>query len=115
MQRCDTPVGGSRVVNESATGASSNQHNPGFLLSEADATEDSGKVYGFNLIYSGNHYAAAQLSRQGFTRIMQGVSPANFCRTLASGEKFETPEAVLCYSGAGFGGLSVNLLSKRCL
>ena len=109
MQRCDTPVGGSRVVNESATGASSNQHNPGFLLSETDATEDSGKVYGFNLIYSGNHYAAAQLSPQGFTRIMQGISPANFCRTLAQGEKFETPEAVLCYSGAGFGGLSVRM------
>ena len=109
MQRCDTPVGGSRVVNESATGASSNQHNPGFLLSETDATEDSGKVYGFNLIYSGNHYAAAQLSPQGFTRVMQGISPANFCRTLAGGEKFETPEAVLCYSGAGFGGLSVRM------
>lgn len=109
MQRCDTAVGFSRVVNESRTGASSNQHNPGFLLSEEDATEDAGKVYGFNLIYSGNHYAAAQLSQQGFTRVMQGISPANFRRILQSGEKFETPEAVLCYSGAGFGGLSMRM------
>ena len=106
MQRCDTPVGASRVVNESRTGASSNQHNPGFLLSEEETTEGAGKVYGFNLIYSGNHYAAAQLSQQGFTRVMQGISPANFCRVLQPGQRFETPEAVLCYSGAGFGGLS---------
>ena len=106
MQRCDTVVGASRVVNESATGASSNQHNPGFLLSETDATEDAGRVYGFNLIYSGNHYASARQSQQGFTRVMQGINPANFCVLLQPGEKFETPEAVMTYSGAGFNGLS---------
>ena len=106
MQRRDTVVGESRVVNESRTGASSNQHNPGFLLSEPDATEDAGKVYGFNLIYSGNHYGAAQLSQQGFTRVMQGISPANFCVSLQPGQCFETPEAVLCYSGTGFATLS---------
>ena len=109
MQRCDTPVGGSRVVNESRTGASSNRHNPGFLLSEPDATEDAGKVYGFNLIYSGNHYGAAQLSQQGFTRVMQGISPANFSQTVKPGGKFETPEAVISYSSAGFGGLSLRM------
>ena len=106
MQRCDTTVGMSRVVNESATGASSNQHNPGFLLSEEGASEDAGRVYGFNLIYSGNHYASARLSQQMFTRVMQGINPANFCKMLQPGECFETPEAVLCYSGAGFNGLS---------
>lgn len=109
MQHCDTVVGASRVVNESATGASSNQHNPGFLLSEDDATEDAGCVYGVNLIYSGNHYASARQSQQGFTRVMQGINPANFCKTLRPGEKFETPEAVLCYSGAGFNGLSARM------
>ena len=109
MQRCDTVVGASRVVNESTTGASSNQHNPGFLLSEADVTEDAGRVYGFNLIYSGNHYASARQSQQGFTRVMQGINPVNFCQTLQPGEKFETPEAVLCYSDAGFNGLSMRM------
>ena len=109
MQRCDTAVGAARVVNESATGASSNQHNPGFLLSEEEATEDAGRVYGFNLIYSGNHYASARRSQQGFTRVMQGINPANFSKELKPGETFETPEAVLCYSGAGFGGLSMRM------
>ena len=106
MRRTDTAVGGSKVVNESLTGASSNRHNPGFLLYEADATEDAGRVYGFNLIYSGNHYGAAQQSLQGLTRVMQGINPSNFSRAIVPGESFETPEAVLCCSDEGFGGLS---------
>ena len=106
MRRQDVAVGGSKVVNESLTGASSNRHNPGFLLSEPDATEDAGVVYGFNLVYSGNHYAAAQQSLQGFTRVMQGINPSNFCRELLPGDCFETPEAVLCWSDEGCNGLS---------
>jgi len=109
MRRCDTPVGASKVANESLTGSSSNRHNPGFLLYEPGATEDAGTVYGFNLIYSGNHYAAAQQSLQGLTRVMQGINDSNFSRELPPGECFETPEAVLCHSGKGFGGLSANM------
>ena len=109
MHRYDTPVGASKVVNESLTGASSNRHNPGFLLYEPEATENAGTVYGFNLIYSGNHYAAAQQSLQGLTRVMQGINDSNFSRELPPGECFETPEAVLCHSDRGFGGLSANM------
>ena len=106
MRRENTPVGMSKVVNESLTGASSNRHNPGFLLYEADAREDAGRVFGFNLVYSGNHYAAAQQSLQGLTRVMQGVNPSNFALELTPGGRFETPEAVLSHSDEGFGGLS---------
>ena len=109
MRRHNVPVGGSKVVNESLTGASSNRHNPGFLLYEEDATETAGRVYGFNLVYSGNHYGSAQQSLQGLTRVMQGINPSNFCWELAPGEVFETPEAVLCCSDAGYGGLSFNM------
>ena len=109
MRRWDTPVGASKVVNESLTGSSSNRHNPGFLLYEPGATEDAGTVYGFNLIYSGNHYAAAQQSLQGLTRVMQGINDSNFSRELPPGACFETPEAALCHSGKGFGGLSANM------
>lgn len=106
MRRHTVPVLDSRIVNESTTGASSNRHNPGFLLSEPGATEDTGRVYGFNLIYSGNHYAAAQRSLQGLTRVVQGISPDHFAKILVPGEFFETPEAVLAFSDRGFGGLS---------
>ena len=106
MRKHTIPVLDSRIVSESTTGASSNRHNPGFLLSRPGATEDAGTVYGFNLIYSGNHYAAAQRSLQGFTRVMQGISPTEFSLELTPGENFETPEAVLCHCDHGFGGLS---------
>ena len=106
MRKECTMVGAAKVVNESLTGASSNRHNPGFLLSRPDATEDSGQVYGINLVYSGNHYASAQKSLQNLTRVMQGINPSNFSKQLQPGEAFETPEAVLCYSDAGFGGMS---------
>ena len=109
MRRQDAPVGGAKVVNESLTGASSNRHNPGFMLYEEGATETAGRVYGFNLVYSGNHYAAAQQAQTGLTRVMQGINPSNFCREIAPGEVFETPEAVLCHSDSGFGGLSKNM------
>ena len=106
MRQSKVAVGSSRVVNESVTGFSSNMSNPGFLLSESGAGEEHGLVYGFNLVYSGNHYAAAQHSLQGFTRVMQGISPVNFEVAIAPGGFFETPEAVLSVSSAGFGGLS---------
>ena len=106
MRRRDTPVTDARVVLESRTGASSNRCNPGFLLYEEGATEAAGRVYGFNLIWSGNHYASAQRSLQGLTRVMQGINPAEFRRCMQPGEVFETPEAVLCCSDGGFGELS---------
>ena len=109
MRRHDVQVGGAKVVNESLTGASSNRHNPGFMLFEEGATETDGRVYGFNLVYSGNHYAAAQQAQTGLTRVMQGINPSNFLKELAPGEIFETPEAVLCHSDAGFGGMSANM------
>lgn len=99
-------VSGDRVVNESTTGFSSFLHQPGFLLAEPGAGEDHGRVYGFNLIWSGNHYASAQRSFQGLTRVMQGIGTANFSREIAPGAAFETPEAVLAWSDGGLNGLS---------
>ena len=106
MREHRVPVLDSRIVNESVTGFSSHRHNPGFLLSQPGATETDGKVYGLNLIYSGNHYSAAQRSLQGLTRVVQGISPSNFLQTLLPGDCFETPEAVLAFSNCGFDGLS---------
>ncbi len=109
MRKHTLPVQDSRVVNESVAGTSSNRHNPGFLLSQPGANEDWGRVYGFNLVYSGNHYGSAQRSLQGLTRVMQGISPSNFQRILEPGDRFESPEGVLCFSEAGFGLLSARM------
>jgi len=102
------PVQYGMYVNESITGASSNRHNPGFLLAEAEAGEDHGRVYGFNLVYSGNHYGAVERSSQDIVRVNLGISPHCFEWTLGKDERFETPEAVMTFSGSGFGGISTH-------
>jgi len=99
------------AVNSSTTGGSSNRHNPGFLLASSDTNEDRGNVYGFNLIYSGNHMGCAELSERQLVRICLGINPHCFEWVLAQGESFETPEAVMTYSASGFNGMSHNFHS----
>ena len=99
------PVSFSKVVNESLTGFSSNRHNPGFLLSRPGVTENDGEVFGFNLVYSGNHYASVQKSHQNLTRVMQGINPDSFSLSVGSKAVLESPEAVMVFSDKGFNGL----------
>ncbi len=100
------PVTFGLTVNSSTTGDSSHRHNPGFLLASADARENVGDVYGFNILYSGNHYGAVELSAQELVRVNLGINPHCFEWQLKKGERFETPEAVMSYSETGFNGLS---------
>lgn len=93
-------------VNESTTGFSSNRHNPGVLLAQENACEDSGEVYACNLVYSGNHYTAIELSPRNMVRIISGINPLCFNWQLKSGESFETPECAMTYSNRGFNGMS---------
>lgn len=96
-------------VNDSTTGSSSNRHNPFVMLSRDNCTEEMGDCFGFNLIYSGNHYEAADVSEYGKVRIMSGINPFQFSWTLKGGEAFYAPEAVVSYSCKGFNGLSHNM------
>ena len=93
-------------VNFSTTGASSNRHNPAFLLKEQDAGESTGYVYGFNLIYSGNHMEAVELTADRLARVVIGINPHCFEWNLGQGEQFETPQAVMTFSDRGMNGMS---------
>ena len=93
-------------VNSSTTGASSNRHNPGFLLAESNTTENTGNVYGFNIIYSGNHYGAVELSNHDLVRVQLGINPHCFSWILQKDEKFETPEVIMTFSDSGYNELS---------
>ena len=101
------PVG--KLVLESRTGCSSNRVNPFFMVHSPDANEASGSVYGFNLIYSGTHYAAAEVNAYGKTRVVSGIQPEGFRWLLEKDGRFETPEAVMTYSENGFTGQSQNM------
>ena len=104
--RHDHPLAPGLTATSSTTGGSSNRHNPGFLLAEQGATQDAGRVYGFNLVYSGNHLGLAELTSHGLVRVSTGVNDHCFEWTLAPGERFETPEMIMTVSDAGLNGAS---------
>ncbi len=106
MSKHTQSISGGRIVNSSVIGASSNRANPFVMLHRADTTEDAGEVYGFNLIYSGNHYEAAEESSFHQLRFINGINPSGFNFVIEPGESFEAPEAVMTYSHQGFNGMS---------
>ncbi|MBY9077143.1 alpha-galactosidase [Paenibacillus sp. HN-1] len=91
---------------DSSRGASSHQHNPFIALLRKDAGETSGEVYAFNLVYSGNFLAQAEVDQFNNTRVTVGINPFDFSWKLEPGETFQTPEAVMVYSSEGLGGMS---------
>ena len=109
MNKSDVILPSGKLVNSSFTGTSSNRCNPLFMISESDSTETSGDVWGFNLVYSGNHYSATEVSPWGKTRVAYGINPQNFSWTLEPSEEFQAPEAVITYSADGFRQMSLNM------
>lgn len=88
------------------TGRGSRWNNPFIMVAKPDADETHGHVYGFNLIYSGNHSSVAELGVKGHLRILQGISDQAFAWELAPGEEFHTPQSVICFSDSGFEGIT---------
>ena len=109
MKKHDMPVGVCRLVNESYCGCSSNRANPFVMLSKKETGENHGECFGFNLIYSGNHYESVEESAFGKMRLLTGINPRSFQFHLTPGEFFEAPEAVMSYSDKGFNGMSQNM------
>ena len=90
-----------------ATGTGSGaDHTPFIALSRPETTENSGEVYGFSLVYSGNFLAQVEVSTHDLTRVMLGINPESFSWKLEKGESFTTPEAVLVYSDKGYNTMS---------
>ena len=90
----------------SRRGMSSHHSNPFVILCDRHATENAGECYGCMLMYSGGHLEEMEVDQTGMTRLVAGLQPDGFRWTLAPGETFETPEALLSFSGEGLNGLS---------
>lgn len=95
-----------KLTVESRRGSSSHSHNPFIALLSEDANEDYGDVYGFNLVYSGNFAAHAEVDPFATARVSIGINPFDFSWLLEPGQQFQTPEAVMVYSGQGIGEMS---------
>lgn len=101
-----TSLGHQRLVNSSATGSSSTEHNPGTLLMESGAGEDHGRGYACNLLYSGSHATSYEGGSAGLVRMVSGINPEGFGWCLDPGADFVTPEAVLSYTASGTNGIA---------
>lgn len=117
MNRNDFTVTAGKHVNYSYTGSSSSRANPFVMLSKESTSEDYGDCYGFNLVYSGNHYEAVEVNTFGKTRFVQGINPQSFKFTLEPGDEFEAPEAVMTYSDKGYNGMSQRMheFVRQCI
>ncbi len=96
-------------ISDSKLGVSSARHNPFVMLTADGCTEEAGRCYGMNLIYSGNHSEVCEVTYTHKTRLLTGINPSSFAWVLRPGEAFYTPEAVFSYSEEGLNGLSHNL------
>ncbi|MBO7676675.1 MAG: alpha-galactosidase, partial [Erysipelotrichaceae bacterium] len=92
----------------SRLGFSSNKNNPGFIIRKRKTTENKGKAWGFNLVYSGNHYSSISRDEYGIVRIQSGISPERFSYDLKTNSSFSSPEAIMTYSDNGLNRLSQN-------
>ncbi len=100
----------------STRGSSSHIHNPFIALKRLDATEHTGDVFGFSLVYSGNFLAQAEVDTYDVTRVSIGINPFLFKWKLKPNETFQTPECIMVYSEEGLNGMSQTyheLYSKR--
>ena len=93
----------------SRRGASSPQYNPFIALCEKKAAEDRGEVFGFNFIWSGSFLDEIEVDQTDCTRVQIGLGEENFGYTVEPGGRFTSPQAVLTYSGKGFGRMTRNL------
>ncbi len=109
MERSSVKLTAGKFVSESRAGCSSSRANPFFMLHSENTNESFGDCFGFNLIYSGNHYAAVEVNSFGKTRIVSGIDPTGAEFLLEKDEILEAPEAVLTFSQNGFTGMSVNM------
>lgn len=93
----------------SKRGASSHHHNPFVILCGKETTEDFGPCYATALAYSGSFSMEIEKDQLGQVRLNAGIHADRFSWTLEPGAEFYTPEAIMTYSGEGFGKMTSNL------
>jgi len=99
-------IGYGKQSTSSVRGESSHQDHPFIALATPNTTEDTGEVYGFHFVYSGNFIAQAELTQFDTVRTVIGIHPMDFSWRLREGEVFTAPEVVLVYSDTGIGGMT---------
>jgi alpha-galactosidase len=90
----------------SRRGTSSHQLNSFIALAKSETNEHAGDVFGFSLVYSGNHSFEVERDQNSQTRIIVGINEEQFSWELKANELFQSPEAISVYSSEGFNRMS---------
>lgn len=91
-QKITRSIGKGIFYNDSKKGMSSHERNP-FVIAEGKEG-----VYGFNIVYSGNHKELLECDGRGRARVLVGLNDFMFRWKLLPGEEFASPEAVVCFA-----------------
>ena len=88
---------------DSKRGESSAQANPFIAVLRKNTNEESGEVYSFHLVYSGDFVLKTQVEENDTLRVTGGLNDYDFSWLLDTGEKFSTPEVIMTYTDQGLG------------
>lgn len=99
-------IGYGRQEVSSSRGESSHQEHPFLGIVSNGTSQESGSVYGFNFVYSGNFVAQIEKNQFGMLRVSMGINTDDFCFEVKKNESFQAPEVVCVYSGEGLGKMS---------
>ena len=104
IQRRNVDLGKYSV--SSIRGESSHQEHPFMAIVSRETNQDSGEVYGFSFVYSGNFLAEVEGTQFHNTRFVMGINPENFEWKLQAHEEFTTPEVISVFSHEGIGSMT---------
>lgn len=99
-------IGYGKQSTSSFRGESGHQDHPFMAVAGKETTLDTGDIYGFNFVYSGNFIAQVELNQFDMVRATMGIHSEGFSWKLSSLESFVSPEVVMVYSSEGINGMS---------
>lgn len=91
---------------QSIRGISSHEMNPFVGILKPGCSEHNGQCYGVQLVYSGSFAITTESFVNKPVRVQGGIADVGFDWKMPSGACFVTPQALLCYSQEGIGGMS---------
>lgn len=96
------------IKNKDGVRNSHSFHSELMISLDGEPSENSGRVIGAALCYSGNYELRVNTVDSDYHRLFAGICPDNSEYTLEAKESFETPELAYTFSDEGVGGASRN-------
>lgn len=102
------PIRRGKTTVSSMQGATGHSSTPFAAISQKNADENYGEVFGMTLVYSGNFEMGVDVGQFGGARFFGGINPETFSWRLCNGDDFVTAQALITYTDNGFGQMSKN-------